>query len=93
MKKVFNFQENERCNLLSGIYLAGRNMHIAHFGNVTILSLGPEFWKLIPDKIKHASTLLVFKANIKSWTINNFPRRLCKIFVKDLGFAEVCPSI
>ena len=47
MNEVFNFQENERYNLRSGIHLASRNMHTAHFGNDTISSLGPELWKLI----------------------------------------------
>ena len=94
MNEVFNFQENERYNLTSGIHLAGRNMHNAHFGTDTISSLGPKLWKLTPDKIiKHASTLSAFKAKIKTWTINNCPFRLCKIFVKDLGFVEVCPSL
>ena len=35
------------------------------------------------------TTLSVFKAKIKSLTINNCP---FKILVKDLGFVEVCPS-
>ena len=35
------------------------------------------------------TTLSAFKAKIKSLTINNCP---CKIFVKNLGFVEVCPS-
>ena len=60
---------------------------------VTISSVRPKLWRLIPDKIKHVSTLSAFKAKIKSWTINNCPCRLCKIFVKDLGFAEVCLSL
>ena len=68
-------------------------MHTAHFGTDTISSLGPNLWKLIPDKIKHASTLSDFKAKIKSWTITSCPYRLCKIFVKDLGFVEVCLSL
>ena len=93
MNEVFNFQENERYNLSSGIHFAGRNVHTAHFCTGTISSFGPKLWKLIPDKIKHASTLSAFKARIKSWTINNFACRLCKIFVKDLGFVEVCPSL
>ena len=62
MNEIFNFQENERRNLRSGIHLASRNMHTAHFGTKTISSLGPKLWKLIPDKIKHASILPVFKA-------------------------------
>ena len=58
--QVFNFQENESYNLRSGIYLASRNIHTVHFGTDTISSLGSELWKLIPDKIKHASTLSAF---------------------------------
>ena len=91
--EIFNFQENESYNLRSGIHLASRNMNTAHFGTDNISSLGPKLRKLIPDKIKHASTLSAFKAKIKSWTINNFSWRLWKIFVKDLGFVEVYPSL
>ena len=93
IKKVFNFQENERYILSSGIYLARRNIHTAHSGTDTISSLRPKLWKLISDKIKHASTLSAFKAKNKSWTISNRPCILCKVFVKDLGFAEVSPSL
>ena len=93
MNEVFNFQENESYNVMSGIHLASRNLHIVHFGADTISSLGPKLWKLIPDKTKHASTLSAFKAKIKPWTINNCPCRLCKTFAKDLGFVEVCPSL
>ena len=92
MNEIFNFQEKGRYNLRSGAYLASRNMHTAHFGTDTISSLGPKLWKLIPDKIKHTSTLSAFKAKIKSSTIN-CPCRLCKIFVKDLGFVEVFPNL
>ena len=59
MNKVFNFQENKSYNLRSGIHLASRNMHTAHFGTDTISNLGPKLWKLITDKIKYASTLLI----------------------------------
>ena len=65
-------------------------MHIAYFRTDTVSSWGSKLWKLIPDKINHASILSAFKPRIKSETINNFPYRLCKIFVKDLGFVEVC---
>ena len=39
MNEVFDFQENESHNLGSGIHLASRNMHTAHFGTDTISSL------------------------------------------------------
>ena len=78
-------------NLRSSICLASRNIHTTYFGTDTISRLGPKLWKLIPEK--KASTVSAFKAKIKSWIINNFPCRLCKIFVKNLGFVEACPNL
>ena len=93
MKEVFIFQENENYNLRSGTHLMNINTHSAHFGTDTITNLGPKIWKLVPDKIKNASSLLVFKSRIKTWTTDNCPCRPCKTFVKDLGFIEVFPNL
>ena len=93
MKEIFIFQKNENDNFKSGAHLMNRNIHTAHFGTDTITNLGPKIWKLVPDKIKNASSLLVFKSRIKTWTTDNCPCRLCKTFVKDLGFIEVFPNL
>ena len=61
-------------------------MHTAHFGTDTTTNLGPKLWKLVPKEIKNASPLSVFKSMIKTWTTGNCRCRLCKSFVKDLGF-------
>ena len=71
-------------------------MHTAHFGTDTVSSLGPKLWKLIPDKIKYASTLSAFKAKIKSWTINDCPCRLRKYLLRILvllKFVQVSSGI
>ena len=73
MIEAFNFQENESYNLRKDIRLASRHMHPTHFSTDTISSWGPNLWKLISGKIKHASILLAFKAKNKSWTISNCP--------------------
>ena len=74
MNEVFHFQESDSYSLRRAINLVSRNMHTGHCGSDTASSLGPKLWKLIPDKIKHASTLSAFRANIKYWTINNCAR-------------------
>ena len=56
-------------------------MHTAHFGTDTKASSGPNLWKLISNKIKHASILSAFKAKDKYWTISNCPCRQCKAIV------------
>ena len=92
-KDVFIFQENENYNLRSGTDLMKRNIHTVHFGTETINNLGPKIFKLVPDKIKNSSSLLVFESRIQTWTTENCPCRLCKTFVKYLGFIEVFPNL
>ena len=60
---------------------------------LTLGNLGSKIWKLVPDEIKYASSLLVFKSRIKTWTTGNCPCRLCKTFVKDLGFIGFFPNL
>ena len=64
MKAVFIFQENENYNLKSGTHPMNRNIHTAHFGTDTITNLGPKIWKLVPQEMKNASSLLIFKSRI-----------------------------
>ena len=56
IKEVFLFQENEKYNLWSDTHLASRNVHTAHCRTDTITNLGVKSWKLVPDKVKNAST-------------------------------------
>ena len=93
MKQVFISQENENNNLRGGTHLTNTNIHTAHFRPETITNLGPKLWKLVPDEIKNASSLSVFKSRIKTWTTDNCPCRLCKTFAKDLGFTEVFQNL
>ena len=41
----------------------------------------------------HFGTDTIIKTWIKTWTTNNCPCRLCKTFVKNLGFIEVFPNL
>ena len=77
----------------SSTHLMNRNIHAAHFGTDTITNLRPNIWKLVPDEIKNASSLLVFKTKIKTWTNDNCSCRVCKTFVKDLRFIETFPIL
>ena len=52
----------------------------------SISFLGPKIWNMLPDKLKNASSLEVFKASIKSWKPENCPCRLCRLYVQNVGF-------
>ena len=66
----------------------GRNVKTVSWGTETIAHLSPKIWSLIPANFKKFS-LSKFKNKIRNWTPINCPCRLCKTYIKDLGFVEV----
>ena len=49
--------------------------------------LGPKIWKILSDWLKNANSIEAFKMQIKKWKSENYPCRLCKIYVQNVGFA------
>ena len=62
------------------------NPRSVRYGTETLRFLGPKIWNILPNDIKDAQTLDVFKNKIKSWTPGNCPCRLCKEYLPNLGF-------
>ena len=48
--------------------------------------LGPKVWNMIPDEVKKAKSLSIFKNQIKKWKPINCPCRLCLTYIGNLGF-------
>ena len=57
-------------------------------GKETIRYMGPKTWALIPEEIKNSKALSSFKKRIKEWKPIGCTCRLCKIYVKDLGYLD-----
>ena len=86
MREIFHFQENENYNLRSGTHLASRNMRTTLFGKETVSNLGAKIWPLLPEELKNASSLQIFKNKLKEWKPISCPCRLCKTYVQHVGF-------
>ena len=81
------FKKRElRYNLRNQSGFVRDKANTTHYGTESITILGPKIWDIIPSDIKNAGTLNSFKINIKKWKVENCPCRLCKTFVRDLGF-------
>ena len=52
----------------------------------SIAFLGSKIWNILPDNLKNASNLEVFKASIKSWKPEKCLCRLCRLYVQNVGF-------
>ena len=55
-------------------------------GLETIRYRGPKTWELVPTDIKDSKSLSLFKKKIKNWKPVGCTCRLCKTFIKDLGY-------
>ena len=62
------------------------NPKTVRWGTESLTNLGPIIWDIVPTDIKSLPTLHSFKQRIKWWDPQNCPCRLCKVYVRDLGF-------
>ena len=58
-------------------------------GQESLRFMGPKVWEMVPVTIKNARSLSIFKNNIKRWTPERCPCRLCKDYVPGLGYAII----
>ena len=73
-----------------GDKFARPNVNTVYKGENSLRSFGPVVWNtMLPEKLKSCSTLTEFKNSIKSWVPSNCPCRLCKNYVKDVGFIQL----
>ena len=85
MQEVFP-KRDIKYNLRSQTDFKSSGTSTVHKGTESLRSLGPKIWNLIPQDIKESESLDIFYSKIKKWTPSNCPCKLCKIYIKDLGF-------
>ena len=73
-------------SLRSGNGLLQPSARTTNFGIETTPFIGHKLWQTLPNEIKTASSLAVFKNRIKSWKGERCNCRLCRIFIPSLGF-------
>ena len=85
MKGIFA-ERNTGYNLRQGNDSQPPKVHTTTYGIETLSFLGNIFWSTLPNIIKQASTLPIFKSHIKCWKAENCNCRLCKIYVSQVGY-------
>ena len=58
-------------------------------GIESVRYFGPVIWDNIPIEIKSIKKINTFKTEIRKWKPTNCSCRLCKTYVKDLGFINI----
>ena len=85
MAGVFHFVEKPY-NLRNNSITQRQANRTVYFGTKGISSLAPKLWELILSEIKSAKSLNIFKEKIKSWTTDKCSCRLCKTYLRNIGF-------
>ena len=85
IKKVFKDRENPY-NLRNANPFQSTNVNTVHNGINTVAFQGPKIWAIVPEEIKKSESLAQFKAKIKTWEPKECTCRLCKVYIRNLGF-------
>ena len=95
LKEIFNlnknaFTENVSANTrLKATFYNPSNPKKVHSGTETIRYLSPKIWSMVPDQMREAASLPVFKEKIKKWIPVKCPCRLCKTNFRGVGFCNI----
>ena len=86
MQDIFPERNIERYNLRKQVNFQIPGPKTVTYGTESIQFLGSKIWNLIPNDLKSATNLSIFKANIKKLIPNDCPCRLCKDYIVGVGF-------
>ena len=86
MNDILTLDENASYNLRSDVTVTRRNIKTNKFGFETITTIGAALWRNLPNDIKNSDSLNIFKHRITQWTPDNCPCKICRNFIKNLGY-------
>jgi hypothetical protein len=85
MQNIFQKIPNHY-NLRNNRIWTTHNVRTVYYGTETLSYLGPKTWDILPKSLKEADSLKQFKRDIKTWKPEGCTCRLCRSYVKGLGF-------
>ena len=86
MNELFQIREESRYNLRYTSQFTIPPIHSVYNGRESVSFMGPKIWRLIPPAFKQIKSLSGFKKAIKEWKPSNYPCRLCKTYISQVGF-------
>ena len=63
-----------------------RKVYSVYHGTESLSFLDPKIWDLVPVELKQSETIYSFKLKIKNWVLFECPCRICKTYIKQVGF-------
>ena len=86
MNNIFKLRAENPNNLRHVSELSKPKVKHVYHGTESISYLRPKIWDILPEKLKNIENPEQFKKEIKTWKPDNFPCRLCKVYIESIGF-------
>ena len=86
MSNMFKLKAENSYNLGQISEFSRPMVKSVYHGTESISHLGPKIWDILPENLKSIDNLEHFKKEIKLWKPDNFPCRLCKVYIESVGF-------
>ena len=83
---IFRLKDQPQYNLRYNSLFSRPLVKSVYKGTESLSFLGPKIWDILPNTYKDISDLNSFKAALKKWRPVNFPCRICKIYISNVGF-------
>ena len=84
--KLFEKMNDHQYNLRHNSQFTMPSVNSVYHQAESFSFLGPTIWDILPDRLKKIDSLRSFKTAIKSWKPEKCPRRLCRIYIHNVGF-------
>ena len=86
MNDIFKLRGEQTYNLRKLSQFYRLKVNSVYNGTESVSFLGPIIWDLVPNELKDIGKLVAFKKAMKKWSPEKCPRRLCKVYISNVGF-------
>jgi len=90
LRDIFEASDYNGPRLRSSTYFKRPNVDTVKYGDQSLQNLGVQLWKQLPETARLMNSLSGFITFIKNWRPPNCPCNICKVYIYDLGYCNVC---
>ena len=85
MHEIFKLKDQPQYNLRYNFLFSRPLAKSVYKGTESLSFSGPKIWDILPDTYKDLPELDSFKVALKKWRPVNYPCRICKVYIANVG--------
>jgi hypothetical protein len=90
LQGIFEVDEYQGPSLRNSKYFKRPNVNTVTYGENSLQFLGVRLWDQLPRRVQDMDNLNGFKKFIRKWKPPKCPCKICKVYVRGLGYTSTC---